>query len=176
MRLIRALGALATVAFVATACADQPDADIDDLEIPPAAETSVPPATPPVQPADIMPAQTLAMNSVGGSQVTGDVEIDDQAGQLMVNVHLTNSSDGAVHQGHIHTGTCEAPGAVVQPLGEVTIGADGTGMSENTVTADITTLLDGQHVVAFHEAGGEPGATIVCAAIPAASASATPTM
>ncbi|MGH7445018.1 MAG: hypothetical protein ACREKM_09085 [Longimicrobiales bacterium] len=167
MRFIRALGAIATITVVAAACADQPDTEVDDLDIPPASETSVPPATPA---ADDMPAQTLTMNSVGGSQVTGDIEIDDDAGQLAVNVHLRNSTDGAVHQGHIHTGTCDALGSVVEPLAEVTVGSDGEGTSENTVMIPMATVLDGQHVVAFHEAGGNPGASIVCAAIPAQGA------
>ncbi len=166
MRFPRVLGALAAAAFVSAACAEQTD-DTGDLDIPPAAETTPTPSTPAAT--DEFPDHTLAMDPIADSQVSGEVEIDEDDGRLSVDVQLTNSADGAVHKGHIHEGTCDAPGTVVSPLQDVTIGEDGEGTSENELDVPIQTLRAGPHIVAFHEANGNPGAPVVCAEIPTAS-------
>ena len=163
MNWTRMVGALAVTALITTACAEQ--ADTGEEEFPPAAETAPAPTTP--APAEQPMDQTLTFQPIGESQVGGDVEIRDENGQLAVDVTLQNSTEGAVHKGHIHQGTCDNPGPVVAPLEDVTVGSNGEGTSENTVTVPMDSLMNGQHIVAFHEANGNPGAPIVCAPIEA---------
>lgn len=111
---------------------------------------------------------TVAMNEISGSGVSGDAMVapGDAAGQSRVTVNLTAAGDaGGVHQGHIHQGTCDSPGSVVVPLPPVTI-AGGTGTATSTVAVDAMDVMDGSHIVVYHEAGGNPGAPVVCGAIP----------
>ena len=66
----------------------------------------------------------------------------------------------------MHTGTCDSPGEVVVPLESVSVDATGAGTSTSTVQVPLATVMNGQHIVAVHEAGGNPGNPIACAAIP----------
>ena len=70
-------------------------------------------------------------------------------------VQLSGLTPGA-HPGHIHAGTCEAPGEVVQPLPVITADANGAGTADTTLTLDATTVMDGQHIIAYHGDGGAP--------------------
>lgn len=168
MKVTRMIAMLGVVALATSACAEtEPDTGFD--EVPPATETTPGTETTPDATAtapDEMPEHTVAMEPVGGSMLTGQVEIDDDNGNTGIDVQVEGSTEGAVHQGHIHTGSCEAPGAVVQPLQPVTIGDDGEGTSENDLQLAYTTVTDGQHIVVFHQAGGNPGAPALCVAIP----------
>lgn len=112
----------------------------------------------------------VTMNAVGNSGVTGQAQIMEHGtGQTMVTVNLT-AQGNSTHSGHIHTGTCDAPGAVVVPLQDVTL-ANGTGSSSSTLEVPLATVMNGQHIVAYHESSGDnPGAPVVCGAIPAMAA------
>ena len=150
---------LVALPFALVACAGE-EAD-DDLVLADSAATMTADTTASMA---SMPT-TLALQPTGGSNVSGQATITDVAGQSNVNVQLNGLSAGA-HAGHIHTGTCEAPGSVVQPLPEITAGADGAGMADTTVTAAAMTFMDGQHIVAYHEGGSaSPGATVTCGVI-----------
>ena len=120
------------------------------------------PATP-----DLSTPMTAQFTALNNSGIGGDIQVSGEAEQTRVVVQLTGSTANGVHQGHVHTGTCEAPGANVIALQPVTIGADGTGRSESTVAVAPMTAMNGQHIVMFHEANGQPGAPVACAAIPA---------
>lgn len=161
MRNLRLLGVFALVGLVG-ACA--PETETDEFETEPATETPAPVPTP-EPPAEEMD-QPIQMNPIGESQVTGEVRLEEQDGGMKVTVHLRNSAEGAVHKGHIHAGTCDSPGEVVAPLQDITIGTNGEGESESDVEVASMTLMDGQHIVAYHEANAEPGTPVVCAAIP----------
>jgi hypothetical protein len=115
----------------------------------------------------------VVMNAVGNSGVTGQAQFMDHGqGQTMVTVSLT-AQGNSTHSGHIHKGTCDAPGQVVAPLQDVTL-ANGTGSSSSTVAVPLATLMNGQHIVAYHQSsGGNPGAPVVCGQIPAQSAGAS---
>jgi hypothetical protein len=115
----------------------------------------------------------VTLNAVGTSGVTGQAQIMDHGNnQTMVTVNLT-AQGSTTHGGHIHTGTCDAPGAPVVPLQDITL-ANGTGSSSSTVSVPLATVMNGQHIVAYHERAGEnPGAPVVCGAIPAMAAGAT---
>lgn len=109
----------------------------------------------------------VTMNAVGTSGVTGQAQIMDHGnGQTMVTVNLT-AQGNSTHSGHIHTGTCEAPGDVVVPLQDITL-ANGTGSSSSTLSVPLSTVMNGQHIIAYHASSGDnPGAPVVCGAIPA---------
>ncbi|HEV2146677.1 MAG TPA: CHRD domain-containing protein [Longimicrobiaceae bacterium] len=105
---------------------------------------------------------TVQLNPVGNSGVSGQAMLSDMNGQTQVRVTLTGAK--GTHQGHIHQGTCDSPGPPVAPLEPV----DATGGSSSTATVQVpmSTVMNGQHIIAYHEVGGNPGATIVCGSIP----------
>ena len=133
-------------------------------------------------PAAPMPADTtmasqpvagaVTMNAVGNSGVTGQASfMEHGAGQTMVTVNLT-AQGSSTHSGHIHQGTCDSPGQVVAPLQDVTL-ANGTGSSTSTVAIPLGTVMNGQHIVAYHQGQGDnAGPTVVCGQIPAQQAGA----
>lgn len=114
----------------------------------------------------------VTMNAAGGSGVTGQAQfMDHGSGSTMVTVNLT-AQGNSTHSGHIHTGTCDAPGDVVVPLQDVTL-ANGTGSSSSTLQVPLATVMNGQHIVAYHASSGDnPGAPVVCGTIPAMGAAA----
>lgn len=110
---------------------------------------------------------SVAMNAVGGSGVSGQMEAMAHGEQTMVSVTLNGPAGASsTHAGHIHQGTCDNPGAVVVPLQDVTL-QNGTGMAASTVDVAPSAAMSGQHIVAYHERSGDnPGAPVVCGAIP----------
>lgn len=80
-------------------------------------------------------------------------------------VRLSGPQSGS-HQGHIHRGTCDNLGGVVQPLQPVDAPQGGQGTSNSTVGIPPATVMNGQHIVVYHTVGGSPGAPVVCANIP----------
>jgi hypothetical protein len=115
----------------------------------------------------------VTMNAVGGSGVTGQAQfMEHGASETMVTITL-NAQGNTTHSGHIHQGTCDSPGQVMAPLQDVTL-ANGTGTSSSTVPLPLATVMNGQHIVAYHQGQGESaGAPVVCAQIPAQQASGT---
>lgn len=108
----------------------------------------------------------VTMNAVGTSGVTGEAQFMDQNPQTMVTVNLT-AQGSSTHSGHIHTGTCASPGAVVAPLKDITL-ANGSGTSSTSIPVPMATVMNGQHIVAYHAGSGDnPGAPVVCGEIPA---------
>jgi hypothetical protein len=153
--------AVPLVVLLAACGGDTVDDSLDTGDLPePAAEVTPPPA-PMEQPGM---SQTAQFQAAGGSGVTGDVVLTDRGAQTELVVNLANAPANASLPGHIHSGTCEAPGAVVQPLEPVAVDANGRGSSTSSVNVPSATVMNGEHIVAYH---GEGGAPIACAAIPA---------
>lgn len=123
---------------------------------------TIPAGTPPA--AD---PNRLAFTPVGGSALAGDVSVEGDDAGTVVQATIRSSTDGAVHKGHVHSGTCSSIGGVVAPLDDIRIGGDGSGSAESKLQLPMATVMNGQHVVAYHAAGGTPGAPAVCAAVPA---------
>lgn len=98
---------------------------------------------------------TFALNALNDSGAAGEATVSDAGGPLQVMVRLTGAPAGD-RPGHIHTGTCDDLGPVVEPLQPVTVGADGTGTSTSTLTTDMNTLMAGQYLVSYHGEGGTP--------------------
>lgn len=138
-------------------------------------DTSMAPSTMPATDAAAPAAGGVAMNAVGGSGVTGTMEVMQHgASQTMVSVTLNGPAGASsTHAGHIHQGTCDNPGAVVVPLQDVTL-SNGTGMAASTVEVPPADAMNGQHIVAYHESAGDnPGAPVVCGAIPSGGGTTT---
>jgi len=154
---------LALLLALAACGTDAPPADdtADTMDAP--AETSAP--------ADVGAATdqpiTADMVALDESGMGGTVSVDVSGAQPMLTVALTGAPAAGVHQGHIHGGTCADRTGAIEPLEPVTTAADGAGQATSTVELDAATLLDGNHIVVYHEAGGSPGASLVCADLPA---------
>ncbi len=108
-------------------------------------------------------AQTFPVAEVNGSGYNGSVALTDVGGGKTRVAFTLTAPDSVAnkevdHDSHIHTGTCAAPGPVVNPLEDVR--GNGTP-SESEVNASLSSLVDGNHVVAAHADNGE--ATIACA-------------
>ncbi|MBA3890569.1 MAG: hypothetical protein H0X64_08555 [Gemmatimonadaceae bacterium] len=112
-------------------------------------------------------ANRLTFTAVGSSALTGDISVEEENGGTEIDVTIRNSTDGAVHKGYVHSGTCASIGAVVAPLNDIRIDGDRDGDSETQLQLPMATVMNGQHTVVYHEAGGNPGAPAVCVAIPA---------
>lgn len=132
---------------------------------PPAAIVTTPPADSAMAGASTA-GTGVTLNPVGGSGVSGDMSATASGGGVTVMVSLRGAKGAGTHQGHVHTGTCDALGGVVAPLQPVTTDAGGSGSSTSTVSVPVATLMNGQHVVSYHEAGGNPGKSVACGAIP----------
>lgn len=109
----------------------------------------------------------VTLAPVGGSGVSGGATLSEQGERVQVTVRLSGLRPNGTHAGHVHEGTCDSPGAVVAPLLDVSADASGSGTSTSLVAAPVSTVMDGRHVVVYHEAGESPGAPAVCGAIPA---------
>jgi len=151
---------LAFVPFALAACAGPETAD--DTET--ATEEALPAteAAPPPEPSSFT-AQFQPLNESGA---TGQAELRAVGESTEVRVILSGAGEG-VHQGHVHTGTCEAPGDVIAPLTPITTDASGAGEQTAEVAVPLATVMDGNHIILYHEVGGEPGAPVACAPIPA---------
>jgi hypothetical protein len=166
MRLSRFILGLPLVALLAGCGDDARDQDLvftDTETTTPATETPPTAAPAPGAPAGEM-AQSAELRELQGSGVGGDVTVRDRGTQTEVMVRLTGTPANSTHPGHIHSGTCDAIGGVVQALEPINTDATGTGTMTATVDVQPMTMMDGQHVVVYHGAGGTP---VACAQVPA---------
>ena len=165
MKLARLLG-LAILPLSLAACgADEGEPGADQTAATPdsALQTldSIEPDT-----AGVAMSTQVAMSPLGSAAASGSALITATGSTTEVTVQLTGLPEGA-HAGHIHQGTCEAPGSPVAPLQEVTAGQDGAGTITSIAEVDPMSVMDGNHIVAYHERGApNPGAPIVCGQIP----------
>jgi hypothetical protein len=114
-----------------------------------------------------MAPQMVPMAAVAGSGVSGEAILTEAAGQTQVAVRLAGFQPNSAHSGHVHQGTCDAPGAPVAPLQDITADASGAGTATSTVAIPTSVAMNGQHIVAYHQAAGENmGPPVVCGAIP----------
>ena len=116
-------------------------------------------------------AQTIPLQAIGGAPVSGTVAVSESGGGTQVMLAVSGTGAAGTHAAHVHTGTCDAPGDVVAPLESVTADASGAGSSTTTLQLPAATVMNGQHIVAYHAgSGADPGAPVVCGEIPAHSA------
>lgn len=114
-----------------------------------------------------MAPQMVPMAAVAGSGVSGEATLTEAAGQTQVAVRLAGFQPNSAHSGHVHQGTCDAPGAPVAPLQDITADASGAGTATSTVAIPTSVAMNGQHIVAYHQAAGDNmGPPVACGAIP----------
>ena len=114
-----------------------------------------------------MAPMMVPMTALGGSGVSGEATLTEAAGQTQVAVRLAGFQPSSSHSGHVHQGTCDAPGAPVAPLQDVVADASGAGQATSTVAIPTSVAMNGQHIIAYHQASGENmGPPVVCGAIP----------
>lgn len=162
-RIPAATAALALLLALAACGTDAPPAEdaADTMDAPAETTTAADAGAPTDQPI------TASMVALEESGMGGTVSVDVSGAQPVLSVSLTGAPAAGVHQGHIHGGTCADRTGAIEPLEPITTMADGTGQATSTVELDAATLLDGNHIVVYHEADGSPGASLVCADIPA---------
>jgi hypothetical protein len=108
----------------------------------------------------------IAVHPIDGSGVGGSAWITPAGRGVEITVLIEGTSQG-IHQGHIHTGTCAERGRSLVPLQSLAADENGAGEATSLVELDAATVFNGQHIVVYHEPGGEPGRSIACAQIPA---------
>jgi hypothetical protein len=145
--------------LVLAACGtDEPPADAPaDAPLPVPAETTTPAGG---------EETTAAMQALEDSGMGGTITIHANGEQPMLTVALTGAPAPGVHQGHIHGGTCADRTGALTPLEPITT-AGGAGEATSTVALPADSLFNGNHIVIYHEAGGSPGASLVCGQLPA---------
>jgi hypothetical protein len=107
---------------------------------------------------------TINLQPLNDSGVTGEATFTSTGDQTQVVLRVTGAPANSTHPAHIHTGSCENQGGVAAPLESVSVDASGTGTSTSTVSIPLATVMDGQHYVQAHQAGG--GQPITCGDIP----------
>ena len=108
-------------------------------------------------------SQTAQFQEVGQSGITGDVRLAERGAQTEVAVNIRGAASAGNMPGHIHSGTCDAIGSVVQPLEPVSVDAGGSGSATSTVNLNAMSVMDGQHIVVYHGSDGTP---VTCAPVP----------
>jgi hypothetical protein len=101
------------------------------------------------------------------SKVQGRVELVSQGdGATRVVITMTGLTAGAKHAAHIHIGSCQNQGAVAVPLTDLSVGADGAGLSSTVIE---TGRIPVAAYVNVHQRGSAdaagPGGGVACANI-----------
>ena len=162
---------MAVLALGAVACDGDEDGaptDTPALELPtdtPEADET-PEATEPAEtPSPEAGSETRAiLFPVGDSAVSGDATLAPSDGGTQVEVSVSGGLEPGSHASHIHTGTCDSPGAPETTLSEVEADASGAGDASTTIAdRPIEDFEDGNHYVAVHNLAG---AVVTCGDIP----------
>lgn len=151
---------ITALATVLIACADR-----DDAAPPVDAAPAQPPAVGAAQTAADPSAVTAEFAPIDDSGVEGTAHIEPDGQQVRITVTLRTAGAGT-HRGHVHSGTCASRGRSVFELEPIVTDASGTGEALSTVDLPASALMDGQHIIVYHAAGGSPGPSVVCADIP----------
>jgi len=143
------------VVLVLTSCGG----DDGGMQASPADQVQAPIAvTPPVMTPGTL-IQTTQLTPLSSSGVRGEVVVRDRDEfTTEVTVRLSGASANAPHAGHLHSGTCNEIGPVVQPLEAITPASDGRGEVTFTLQRAPMTLLDGLHIAVYHDPAGAPAA------------------
>jgi hypothetical protein len=165
MRIFRMAGAGGLALLLAACPGDRTMDEQVGLETPP---PTMDPA-----PAPMMAAQTVQLEPVQESGVSGTATLTPRNGRTEVRL-MAQAPPNMDLEARIHRGTCQAPGEAVANLSNVGVDAAGTGQSETDVGHSINLLADGQHVVVLLPAGADVGqAPVACAPIQGAAGMGT---
>jgi hypothetical protein len=107
---------------------------------------------------------TLTLSEQAGSGQSGTATLTPDGERTRVVVELSNPP--AVPQpSHLHSGTCDDIGAVVEPLESVE-----DGHAESVVSKSLDELRTGELIVHAHKSEAESKISVACAEIPKADA------
>jgi hypothetical protein len=115
------------------------------------------------------PAGTLTVPLAaqpGGNQ-PGEAFIFEDAGMTFVGLSITPGPAGVQQLAHFHTGTCAAPGPIVEPLANVL-----DGESFTILSAAMSTLVDTGLIINVHKSVAEPTIYVSCGLVSSAPAPA----
>lgn len=103
---------------------------------------------------------TMALAPKNDSGLMGSVVVAEAGDSTTVTVTLRGGTPGNSYPAHIHRGMCAEPGAVVQPLTSIAVGADSTGSSMTQVPTAVLEEAEasGPLLVQVHQPGGTPAA------------------
>jgi hypothetical protein len=105
-------------------------------------------------------ALTLTLAEQAGSGQSGTATLTADGDRTRVVVKLSNPP-GPAQPSHVHSGTCDDIGAVVQPLESV----EG-GNAESVVPMSLKELQRGDLIVHAHKSEAESKVSVACAEIP----------
>ncbi|MGH2461821.1 MAG: hypothetical protein ACRDIY_23445 [Chloroflexota bacterium] len=91
---------------------------------------------------------------VARSGVSGVAVLEQVGSQVVVTVALIGGSGGSSFTGEIRSGSCDRPGEIVFRLGAISLTSDGAFRMTTTISTPFLSLLDGDHLVLIHKAGG----------------------
>jgi hypothetical protein len=113
---------------------------------------------------------TVALAAQPGGDQPGEAFIfPSSAGVTGVGLFITPGPAGVQQPAHFHTGTCAAPGPIVEPLANVLDGGSFTLLS-----ADISELVDTGLIINVHKSVAESSVYVACGEVLSAAAP-TPT-
>jgi hypothetical protein len=105
----------------------------------------------------------VAFRELNESGVDGDVTFAARDGETEIRANI--AAGGPPYSnlaGHVHAGSCDAPGAPVHPLEPIPTQSGGYGEAITILEVPLAEIADGNHVVVYHGAGGAP---IACAEV-----------
>ena len=112
---------------------------------------------------------TIDMAAQSGSNQTGVAFVERDGVMAIAGVFITPGAEGVTQPAHVHTGTCEAPGPIVQPLASVMNGSSSSFISVFPATDPAQGLI-----INVHKSEAEAGVYVSCGVLSAVAA-ATPT-
>lgn len=146
--------ALAVPALVLAGC-EAPETEPPPAEEETEMETGEMPGEDPAEP---LPEETVQLEEVGGSGVSGEAVAMHSEDTVVIVVDLEGLPAEGEYQAHIHSGTCAEGGGVAEPLNPVMGLEDGTGSSTTMFEPD-QIPTDEPHFVQVH---GDDGSPIAC--------------
>jgi hypothetical protein len=107
----------------------------------------------------------------GGNQPGQAIIFEDPEapGVTFVAIEVTPGAGGVQQPAHFHTGTCAAPGPIVEPLANVL-----DGNSATLLSAPMSELVDQGLIINVHLSAAQPGSYVSCGEVRTAAAQPTP--
>ena len=135
-------------------------------ELPPT-EVEEPVAAPEAQ----VPQEPVSVElaAVGAGEGSGQATLNAAGDQAAAVVEVQGLQAGQF-SAFLISGSCDAPGDVVAPLGTVEVTDAGSGRAEVALTASLADLTASDASVQIHPAGDAPTEAVLCGALPSAGA------
>lgn len=113
---------------------------------------------------------TVALSAQPGGNQPGEAFVFEEGGVTFVGLFVEPGASGVLQPAHFHTGTCAAPGPIVQPLAMVLDGSSFTILS-----ASQAELVDTGLIINVHKSVAESSVYVACGEVLSAPAAAPTT-